>query len=219
MCPIRAQSGLDPVPNFPGGNFYGKMTDLTPICAALRQAKEAAGESNQSLAQKSGVPETTVAKIMCGATSSPTFVQVAAMAPILSLDLNVLAGMEPPPVDADAAVANARLEGANILNDTLRERIDLYERGVHQRNMIICGLLGFLAFFAVAFVFYVVTDLQTPQYGLFRGSASPWAYLLAFTPVITVLICGHVFASRRARAERKQKSPVPKLDTEEEKER
>lgn len=195
------------------------MTDLTPICAALRQAKEAAGESNQSLAQKSGVPETTVAKIMCGATASPTFMQVAAMAPVLGLDLNVLAGLEPPPVDADAAVVNARLEGANILNDTLRERIDLYERGVHQRNVIICGLLGFLAFFAVAFVFYVILDLQSPQYGLFRGNVSPLAYLLAFAPVVAILICGHVFASRQARDARNQKSPVPKLDTEEEKER
>lgn len=204
---------------FREAKIYAKMTDLTPICAALRQAKEAAGESNQSLARKSGVPETTVAKIMCGTTASPTFAQVAAMAPVLGLDLNVLAGLEPPPVDADAAVANARLEGANLLNDTLRERIALYERGVHQRNMAICGLLGFLAFFAVAFVYYVIADLQNPQYGLFRGTVSPWAYLLAFCPVIAILITGHVFASRRAREEKKKQSPVSTLDTEERKER
>lgn len=204
---------------FREAKIYDKMTELTPICAALRQAKEAAGESNQSLARKSGVPETTVAKIMCGATASPTFAQVAAMAPVLGLDLNVLAGLEPPPVDADAAVANARLEGANLLNDNLRERIALYERGVHQRNMAICGLLGFLAFFAAAFVFYVVLDLQDPQYGLFRGTVSPWAYLLACFPVIAILITGHIIASRRARAEKEKQSPVSNLDTEERKER
>lgn len=195
------------------------MTTLTPICAALRQAKEAAGESNLSLAQKSGVPETTIAKIMCGATASPTLVQVAAMAPILGLDLNVLAGLTPPPVDADAAIANARLEGANQLNDSLRERIALYERGVHQRNLAICGLLGFLAFFAAVFVFYVVLDLQNPQYGIFRGTVSPWAYLLAFCPAVAVLIVGHIFASRRARAEKEKQTPVSNLDTEERKER
>lgn len=195
------------------------MTTLTPICAALRQAKEAAGESNLSLAQKSGVPETTVAKIMCGATASPTFSQVAAMAPVLGLDLNVLAGLTPPPVDADAAVANARLEGAHQLNDSLRERIALYERGVHQRNLAICGLLGFLAFFAAVFVFYVVLDLQNPQYGIFRGTVSPWAYLLAFCPVVAALITGHIFAGRRARAEKEKQSPVSNLGTEERKER
>lgn len=195
------------------------MTNLTPICAAPRQAKEAAGESNLSLAQKSGVPETTVAKIMCGATASPTFAQVAAMAPVLGLDLNVLAGLTPPPVDADAAVANARLEGANLLNDTLRERIALYERGVHQRNLAICGLLGFLAFFAVAFVFYVVLDLRTPQYGIFRGTVSPWAYLVLLTPALVMLLAGHTIASRHAKETRTSKSPVSKSDTREEKER
>lgn len=195
------------------------MNTLSPICDALRQAKDRAGESNRSLAEKSGVPETTVAKIMCGSTGSPTFAQVAAMAPVLGLDLNVLGGLEPPPVDADAAVANARLEGANRLNDTLRERIALYERGVHQRNLAICGLLGFLAFFAVAFVYYVIADLQNPQYGLFRGTVSPWAYLLAFCPVIAILITGHIFASRRARSEKQKQSPVSNLDTEERKER
>lgn len=195
------------------------MTTLSPICDALRQAKERAGESNRSLAEKSGVPETTVAKIMCGSTGSPTFAQVAAMAPVLGLDLNVLGGLEPPPVDADSAVANARLEGANRLNDTRRERIALYERGVHQRNLAICGLLGFLAFFAVAFVYYVVADLQNPQYGLFRGTVSPLAYLLAFTPVIAILVSGHIIASRRARAEKEKQSPVSNLDTEERKER
>ena len=195
------------------------MTDLSPICAALRQAKEQAGESNQSLAAKSGVPEGTVAKIMCGATASPTFAQVAAMAPALGLNLNVLAGLEPPPVDADAAVANARLEGANALNDTLRERIDLYERGVHQRNLAICGLLGFLAFFATAFVVYVILDLQNPQYGLFRGPATHWAYLVVIAPVVTILLAGHTIASRQAKAARDKKSPVSNLDTGEEKER
>lgn len=137
------------------------------------------------------------------------------MAPVLGLDLNVLGGLEPPPVDADSAVANARLEGANQLNDSLRERIALYERGIRQRNLAICGLLGFLAFFAGAFVFYVVLDLQDPQYGLFRGTVSPWAYLLAFCPVVAVLIISHIFASRRARAEKEKQSPVSNLDTEE----
>lgn len=138
---------------------------------------------------------------------------------MLGLDLNVLAGLEPPPVDADAAVANARLEGANLLSDNLRERIALYERGVHQRNMAICCLLGFLFFLAVAFVYYVIADLQKHQCGLFRGTISPWAYLLAFSSVIAILITGHIFASRRARAEKEKQSPVSNLDTEERKER
>lgn len=197
------------------------MTELTPICAALRQAKEAAGESNQSLARKSGVPETTVAKIMCGATASPTFAQVAAMAPVLGLDLNVLAGLEPPPVDADAAVAQAQLDGANQLLDLYRERLAIYDRGVHQRNLAICALMGFVVFFATAFVIYVIMDANNPNYGFIRpdDSGSPWTYLIIAVPALAALIAGHIIASRRARAEKEKQSPVSNLDTEERKER
>lgn len=208
--------GTDPAPNFPGGAFYAKMTTLSPICDALRQAKERAGESNRSLAEKSGVPETTVAKIMCGSTGSPTFAQVAAMAPVLGLDLNVLGGLEPPPVDADSAVANARLEGANQLLDLYRERLAIYDRGVHQRNLAICALMGFVAFFAVAFVTYVVLDANDPQHGFIRGGElSPWAYAAIALPALAALITAHIFASRRVRAAREKKSPVSNLDTEE----
>ena len=62
---------------------------------ALRRAKDAAGETNRSLAEKSGVPEHTVAKILSGATNSPTYDQVAAMASVLDLDLNTLDHAQP----------------------------------------------------------------------------------------------------------------------------
>lgn len=191
----------------------GKMTDAPAVWEVLRRAKERAGESNRSLAEKSGVPETTVAKIMCGAAPNPTFAQVAAMAPVLALDLNVLAGLEPPPVDADAAVAVARLEGANLLADGLRERIALYERGVHQRNLAICVLLGLSGFFSVAFMFYVILDLQNPQYGLFRGADPQWGYVVAVVPVLLVLLAGHLLASRRTRGAGRKIKPVSNLDT------
>ena len=71
----------------------------------------------------------------------------------------------------------------------------------------------------MAFVYYVIADFRSSQYGLFRGTVSPWAYLLAFFPVIAILITGHIIASRRARAEKGKQSSVSNLDTEERKER
>ena len=65
-------------------------TQVPTAPQALRRAKDASGETNRSLAEKSGVPEHTVAKIMSGATPSPTYDQVAAMAAVLDLDLNTL---------------------------------------------------------------------------------------------------------------------------------
>lgn len=173
---------------------------------ALRTAKDAAGETNQSLAEKSGVPEHTVAKIMSGATTSPTFDQVAALAAVLDLDLNVLAGFPPRPQAADAAVAQAQLDGANQLLDLYRERLAVYDRGVHQRNLAICALMGFVAFFAVAFVIYVVLDANDPQHGFIRGGElSPWVYAAIALPALVALIAAHIFASRRVRAAREKK--------------
>lgn len=165
------------------------------------------------MAQKSGVPEHTVAKIMSGATQSPSFEQVAAMAAVLGLDLNALAGFQPPEPPADAAVAQARLDGAQELNQALRERDALYERGIRQRNLTICILLGFLAFFGLVFVAYVALDISDPQHGFIRsGSRSNWL-AIALPLGLSALVAGHMRISRRIRRTKKE-IPVPDLDTE-----
>lgn len=172
---------------------------------ALRAAKDASGETNRSLAEKSGVPEHTVAKIMSGATPSPTFDQVAALAAVLELDLNNLAGLPTPSQGTDAAVAQAQLDGANQLLALYQERLAVYERGVHQRNLAICALMGFLAFFATAFVIYVILDANDPQHGFIRGGAlSPWTYAAIALPALAALIAAHIFTSRRVRADREK---------------
>lgn len=184
------------------------------VSQALRAAKDAAGETNRSLAEKSGVPEHTVAKIMANPSACPTFDQVASLAAVLDLDLNVLAGFPARPQAADAAVAQAQLDGANQLLDLYRERLAVYDRGVHQRNLAICALMGFLAFFAVAFVIYVILDANDPQHGFIRGGElSPWTYAAIALPALAALISAHIFASRRVRADRASKRPVSKSDT------
>lgn len=165
------------------------------------------------MAQKSGVPEHTVAKIMSGATQSPSFDQVAAMAAVLELDLNALAGAPAPSVPADAAVAQARLDGAQELNQALRDRDALYERGIRQRNLAICILLGFLAFFGLVFVAYVALDISDPQHGFIRSGRPPYWLAIVLPLGLSALVAGHMRISRRIRRTKKE-IPVPDLDTE-----
>nr|DAE53798.1 MAG TPA: structural protein [Caudoviricetes sp.] len=156
---------------------------------ALRRAKDAAGETNRSLAEKSGVPEHTVAKILSGATQNPTYDQVAAMAVALDLDLNTLDHVQPQPTAAAEAVTQAQLDGANQIIALYKERLAVYERGVRQRNVIICALLGLLSVFATAFVAYVIMDARNPDYGFIRpGSpAGLWLCLLCILVAIPLL--------------------------------
>ena len=204
-----------------GPNKLGGLPNVTstyasqilPVGQALRRAKDAVGETNQSLAQKSGVPEHTVAKNMSGATQSPSFEQVAAMAAVLGLDLNALAGFQPPEPPADAAVAQARLDGAQELNQALRDRDALYAEGIRQRNLAICVLLGFLAFVGVAFMAYVALDIRDPQHGFIRsGTRSHWM-AIALPLGLSSLVAGRIYLSRRIRRTRKE-IPVPNSDTE-----
>ena len=179
---------------------------------ALRRAKDQAGETNRSLAEKSGVPEHTVANILSGATQNPTYDQVAAMAVALDLDLNTLDHVQPQTQSAGEAVTQAHLDGANQIIALYKERLETYERGIRQRNTIICALLGYLAFFAVAFVVYVIMDANNPNYGFIRPNSpvTPWFYLIVSIPVLATLIAGHIIATRRVRAARNaQNSPVP----------
>ena len=209
---FRPNAGPDKL----GGLPYVTSTyasQILPVGQALRRAKDTVGETNSSLAQKSGVPEHTVAKIMSGATQSPSFEQVAAMAAVLGLDLNALAGFRSPEPPADAAVAQARLDGAQELNQALRDRDALYERGIRPRNLAICILLGFLAFLGLAFVAYVALDISDPQHGFIR-SGQPSHWLAIVLPLgLSALVAGHMRLSRRIRQEKK-KIPVPDLDTE-----
>lgn len=171
---------------------------------ALRRAKDIAGETNRSLASKSGIPEHTVAKIMSGATQDPTFYQVAAMAAVLDLDLNALAGFPSAAIPGDAAVAQARLDGAQELNDALRDRNDLYERGIRQRNLTICVLLVFVAFLGVAFVAYVVADVRDTQHGFIRaGDQSHWLVAVLIL-ALCALIIGYIKLSRRTNTKKPQ---------------
>lgn len=173
---------------------------------ALRRAKDIAGETDRSLASKSGIPEHTVAKIMSGATQDPTFYQVAAMAAVLDLDLNALAGFPSAAVPGDAAVAQARLDGAQELNDALRDRNDLYERGIRQRNLTICVLLGFVAFFGVAFFIYVAADFRDTQHGFIRTGGQAHWFVALLILVLCALILGHIKIIRRFRSAKKPPS-------------
>lgn len=190
---------------FLGGANHDKMTIPQPTAPqALRRAKDKAGETNRSLAEKSGVPEHTVAKILSGATQNPTYDQVAAMAAALDLDLNTLDHVQSQPTAAGEAVTQAQLDGANQIIALYKERLAVYERGIRQRNVIICALLGLLALFATAFAVYVIMDAQNPDYGFIRPNTpvSPWLYLLVAVPILGAFVAAHITASRRVRAAR-----------------
>lgn len=193
ICQTRAYPAFSGA-RFSGGVKNDKMTiQQSTAPQALRRAKDAAGETNRSLAEKSGVPEHTVAKILSGATSSPTYDQVAAMASVLDLDLNTLDHAQP--ADTGETVTQAHLDGANQIIALYKERLAVYERGVRQRNVIICALLGLLSVFATAFVAYVIMDAHNPDYGFIRPGSPAGLWLCLLCILVAILLLGTLTAA------------------------
>lgn len=174
------------------------MDCMEEVIAALRQAKDQAGETNKSVSEKSGVPISSVAKFFSGALTNPSFFMVGSIAEALGVSLDELAGISSTEPDL---TMQSRLEAAEqALLLTKRYAIRL-ESGLDERKPVIYGLVGLCIFLALAFGAYVVMDIRDTEHGLIRGGStvSPLLYLLLIAIISTGLVTAHHIAKRRAK--------------------
>lgn len=176
------------------------MDCMEEVIAALRQAKDQAGETNKSVSGKSGVPISSVAKFFSGALTNPSFFMVGSIAEALGVSLDELAGISSTEPEPDLAM-QSRLEAAEQeLLLTKRYAIRL-ESGLDERKPVIYGLVGLCIFLALAFGAYVVMDIRDTEHGLIRGGStvSPLLYLLLIAIISTGLVTAHHIAKRSAK--------------------
>lgn len=169
------------------------MTNLDEVVRQLREAKDRAGETNRSIAEKSGVPLSSVAKFFSGASQNPSFVMISAFAEALGLSLDALAGLpaaeEPPPEPE----VQHRLEAAERELAYTKLYASRLEAGLAERKPVIYGLAGLSIFLALAFVAYIVIDINDPDHGLIRAGSgvSPLLYLLILGITSALLATAH----------------------------
>lgn len=93
------------------------MIDTTEILHAIRDARDARGWTNKRLSDESGVPESSVQKILTGKTLNPSFDSIASMCRALNLSVDALCG-----IDSNAAVDEiAQLRAALALAEERRK--------------------------------------------------------------------------------------------------
>lgn len=174
------------------------MESMEEVIAALRQAKDLAGETNKSVSEKSGVPISSVAKFFSGALTNPSFFMVASIAEALGVSLDELAGIPSP--EPDPAL-QSRLAAAERELDMARKYAKRAETGLDERKPVIYGLVGLCIFLALAFGAYVVMDIRDTAHGLIRGGSivSPLLYLLLIAIISTGLVTAHHIAKRRSK--------------------
>lgn len=116
----------------------------------LAQLKEKSGLTNQQIADKSGVPISTVTRVFNGQTDNPAYRTIADIVIAIGGSLDALEGIEHPQ------------------EKTPEKVIELYERMVERQRKYIkflfCTLLGFIALVITILIF----DALHGDIGYFR---------------------------------------------------
>lgn len=170
------------------------MTDNSEIWRAIRDARDGRGWTNQRLAEESGVPESSVQKIVTGKTLNPSFDSITALCRALDLSVDHLCGIDSNASVAEIAelrnaltVATARMETAEAKREIAETKLeaqiheynqmlDAYEYRIHISKDRVIWLRNFLIFtcsviavLIAVFVILVVIDVTKSDIGWLRS--------------------------------------------------
>ena len=175
-----------------------KMTDNSEVWRVIRDARDDRGWTNQRLADESGVPESSVQKIITGKTLNPSFDSIIAMCRALDLSVDKHFGIdsnaavdEIAQLRAALALAEERRKTAEALRETAETKlesqiheynqiVDAYEYRIHISKDRVVWLRNFLIFtcalitlFIIAFITFVLIDVSNNDVGWIK-SMSLW---------------------------------------------
>lgn len=122
------------------------------LCDQLRALKEEKHLTVQQIADRSGVPVSTVSRVLSGQTDNPNFQTVCDIVMAMGGSLDELAGIKPPheaPTDADSTT---RLYNRIIENKN---------RWIHRMFVLACVLAGIL-------VAVLAIDALNPEVWFFK---------------------------------------------------
>lgn len=172
---------------------------IQPQCDALPQrmkdAKNAQHKTNQSVADSTGVPLSTVAKFFSGTLSSPSVFGVAAMCIDLDLSLDNLMGItaEQPEEDRSYIMElELRLESSQAQLALLKEHSKILESGIAERRPLLLGLLGLCSFLFIAFTVYLIMDVGDFSFGFVRDSEHVPTALILLALLAAAVVFGTV---------------------------
>lgn len=127
----------------------------------LVQQKEALGYTNAIIAEMSGVPESTVTKVLNGANRSPGFETISPIARVLGVSLDELSVKETAPPDT------------STLTVGVSHIISSYERRLREKNRWINILAVAVAALILLLIFFLIYDITHPSLGWVQYTAIP----------------------------------------------
>lgn len=158
---------------------------------AIRAARTEAGLSNDQLAERSGVPYSTICKVQSG-LQNITLPQAAAICAALGVSLDALIGLpDLRPAAASAHEMELKLSDKagdlrvlEAVNEMLQAQLRWLRSGLYV-TMAFCALL------AVSLVTYMIIDARIPYAGLIQTTGlSGGAWLFIFLVIAAAVVMG-----------------------------
>lgn len=144
---------------------------IQPQCDSLhikmRNQKDTLHETNQSVADSTGIPISNVGKFFSGALSSPSVFYTAAMCIHLGMSMDELFEIAPPENVEKVRELEARLERANSDLELIKHHNELLESGLKDRKPVIFGLTAICFLLVVALMGYLAMDVTNLNFGFF----------------------------------------------------
>ena len=147
----------------------------------IREAKETKRITNEDISEMTGIPETTVSRILSGASKRPGFENVLTIAIALGISVDkilsaALPGEEPPKevenvVESYASVLKLKddlLESKDRLIEELQETHERYKRNNTRLTAVVFVLGAVLCCCCIALTAYFVVDVFHGDVGFFR---------------------------------------------------
>lgn len=117
----------------------------------LKELKENCKLTTKQISSLSGVPESTISRILSGQTDNPTFDSVCAIVNAMGGSLDKLCGMQ---TDSDTETASPLLA--------------LYEKVIAEKNWYIKVLIGICCTLVAVLIFIAIFDLANGSVGFLR---------------------------------------------------
>ena len=141
------------------------------ISAKLRELKERKGLTNHEISELSGVPESSLARILSGQTDNPSYQSVADIVRALDGSMDELSGIAPPPAPAPAQDLQPLLDELRALSaqasanaaaiEQIRAMVSLKDKWLSRMFVYCCVLTALI-------LLWVIADACIPATGFIR---------------------------------------------------
>lgn len=147
------------------------------VTRTIREAKDSKHFTTSRLAELTGIPESTLSKLLANPRSDPRVSTFIALCRALDLSADKVFNLHPPEFSAEDL--RQRLHAAELENARLSVANKIRTEQLAARTPVIYTLLSACALQSCALIVYLFVDAQIEDAGLIRfGNFSTFAWLL-----------------------------------------